>query len=327
MRETRALTSNPFGVNLNLEFPQDERLDVCLAEKVPVISFFWREPGALVRRAKEAAAIVLHTVASANMARRAVESGVDVVVAQGWEAGGHVRGTVATLPLIPAVVDVVGATPVVAAGGIADGRGLAAVLALGAAGAWIGTRFLASREATIHPCYRERLLSAAPKDDTVFLEELFDVGLAQESPHRVLRVTRRSSHGQPAGRCLRPVPAPARASGDCQGHDRSARSCGTSRTRRARTLEGDIDALSLWAGQSVGLVSEMEAGRRHRSGDRRAGAEHAGQVGAVRKLPVTTALVVRRSRTRPVLPAGSPSGFAPKRGPEAWVRRAEGALR
>ena len=74
-------------------------------------SFFWREPGALVLRAKEAGAIVLHTVASANMARRAVESGVDVVVAQGWEAGGHVRGTVATLPLIPAVVDVVARLP------------------------------------------------------------------------------------------------------------------------------------------------------------------------------------------------------------------------
>ena len=79
IRETRALTSKPFGVNLNLEFPQDERLEVCLAEKVPVISFFWREPGALVRRAKEAGAIVLHTVASANMVRRAVESGVDVL--------------------------------------------------------------------------------------------------------------------------------------------------------------------------------------------------------------------------------------------------------
>ena len=185
IREIRALTSKPFGVNLNLEFPQDERLDVCLAEKVPVISFFWREPGALVRRAKEAGAIVLHTVASANMARRAVESGVDVVVAQGWEAGGHVRGTVATLPVIPAVVDVVGTTPVVAAGGIADGRGLAAVLALGAAGAWIGTRFLASQEATIHLRYRERLLSAT-EDDTVFLEELFDVGWSK-APHRVLR--------------------------------------------------------------------------------------------------------------------------------------------
>ena len=92
IRETRALTSKPFGVNLNLEFPQEERLDACLAEKVPIIHFFWREPGALVRRAKEAGAIVLHTVASAKMARRAVEGGVDVVVAQGWEAGGHVRG-------------------------------------------------------------------------------------------------------------------------------------------------------------------------------------------------------------------------------------------
>src|ERR1700746_2217338 len=130
IRETRALTSKPFGVNLNLEFPQEERLDVCLAEKVPVIHFFWREAGALVPHAKEAGAIVLHTVASANMARRAVESGVDVVIAQGWEAGGHVRGTVATLPLIPAVVDAVGTTPVVAAGGIADGAGLPSAPAL-----------------------------------------------------------------------------------------------------------------------------------------------------------------------------------------------------
>ena len=92
IRETRALTPKPFGVNLNLEFPQDERLDVCLAEKVPIIHFFWRDPGALVHRAKEAGAIVMHTVASANMARRAVESGVDVVVAQGWEAGGTCPG-------------------------------------------------------------------------------------------------------------------------------------------------------------------------------------------------------------------------------------------
>jgi NAD(P)H-dependent flavin oxidoreductase YrpB (nitropropane dioxygenase family) len=83
------------------------------------------------------------------------------------------------------VVDAVGTTPVVAAGGIADGRGLAAVLALGASGAWIGTRFLASNEAMIHPRYRDRLLSAS-EDDTVFLEELFDVGW-RKAPHRVLR--------------------------------------------------------------------------------------------------------------------------------------------
>jgi nitronate monooxygenase len=253
IRETRALTSKPFGVNLNLEFPQDERLDVCLAEKVPVISFFWREPGALVRHAKEAGAIVLHTVASANMARRAVESGVDVVVAQGWEAGGHVRGTVATLPLIPAVVDVVGATPVVAAGGIADGRGLAAVLALGAAGAWIGTRFLASREATIHPCYRERLLSAT-EDDTVFLEELFDVGW-RKAPHRVLRnktiETWEAAGRPPSG--ARPGEGEVIASSRSDGEIVRYQSC-----TPGTDAEGDIDALSLWAGQSVGLVSEIK---------------------------------------------------------------------
>ena len=185
IRETRSLTRRPFGVNLNLEFPQEERLAVCLDEGVPIISFFWRDPAALVPRAKAANAIVLHTVGTAEAARRAVACGVDVVVAQGWEAGGHVRGTVATLPLVPAVVDAVSPIPVVAAGGIADGRGLAAVLALGASGAWIGTRFLASHEAAIHPRYRERLLKAT-ENDTVFLEELFDVGWPR-APHRVLR--------------------------------------------------------------------------------------------------------------------------------------------
>jgi nitronate monooxygenase len=94
VRETQALTSKPFAVNLNLEFPQEERLEVCLREGVPIISFFWREPSALVERVKKAGAAVLHTVSTAKEARQAVECGVDVVVAQGWEAGGHVRGTV-----------------------------------------------------------------------------------------------------------------------------------------------------------------------------------------------------------------------------------------
>jgi len=134
IRETRALTSRPFGVNLNLEFPQEERLAACLDERVPVISFFWRDPSSLVPRAKAGGAIVLHTVGSAAEAKQAVDCGVDIVVAQGWEAGGHVRGTVATMPLVPAVVDAVSPAPVVAAGGIADGRGLAAALALGAGG-------------------------------------------------------------------------------------------------------------------------------------------------------------------------------------------------
>src|SRR5215216_2354859 len=112
IRETRSLTQRPFGVNLNLDFPQEDRVAVCVEERVPVISFFWRDPAALVTRAKAGGAIIMHTVGSAEDARRAVDCGVDIVVAQGWEAGGHVRGTIATLPLVPAVIDAISPTPV-----------------------------------------------------------------------------------------------------------------------------------------------------------------------------------------------------------------------
>jgi nitronate monooxygenase len=253
VRETRSLTAKPFAVNLNLEFPQEERLAVCLQEGVPVISFFWRDPSALVARAKSAGAIVLHTVSTAAEARHAVECGVDVVVAQGWEAGGHVRGRVATMPLIPAVVDAVGPVPVIAAGGIADGRGLAAALALGASGVWIGTRFLASNEAAIHPRYRERILQAT-EDDTVYLEELFDVGWPK-APHRVLRnstVAAWEAAGRPATG-LRPGEGDIVVTSKSRGPIVRYRSY-----TPAADAEGDIDALSMWAGQSAALVHKLQ---------------------------------------------------------------------
>src|SRR5690349_10483169 len=198
VRATKALTRRPFGVNLNLNRQQHERLAVLLEEGVPVISLFWGDPAPLIEQAHMGGAVVLHTSASADEARRVVDAGVDIVVAQGWEAGGHVRGTVSTMALIPAVVDAVHPTPVVAAGAIADGRGLAAALALGAAGAWIGTRFLASTEADVHPHYRDRLLSSS-ENDTVHLESLFDIGWPN-APHRVLRnstVTEWEEAGRP----------------------------------------------------------------------------------------------------------------------------------
>ena len=253
IRDTRALTSKPFGVNLVLEFPQEERLDICLSEGVPVISFFWRDPAALMPRAKAAGATVLYTVGSAEAARRAVDCGVDVVVAQGWEAGGHVRGMTATLPLVPAVVDVVGPIPVVAAGGIADGRGLAAALALGAAGAWIGTRFLLSAEAAIHPHYRD-LLIRADETDTVYLEDLFDVNWPR-APHRVLR-NKTVDAWEAAGR-----PPSGKRPGE--GDVIATSPTGGPVVRYQSTVplpdfQGDIDAMPLWAGQSVGLVSRLQ---------------------------------------------------------------------
>ena len=254
IRETRALTSRPFGVNLNLEFPQEERLAACLDEGVPVISFFWRDPSSLVPRAKAGGAIVLHTIGSAADAKRAVDCGVDIVVAQGWEAGGHVRGTVATMPLIPTVLDAVSPAPVVAAGGIADGRGLAAALALGAGGAWIGTRFLASHEATIHPRYRDRLLQAN-ENDTVFLENLFDIHWPN-APHRVLR-NQTVEAWEAAGR---PPSGNRPGEGEVIATARSNRQIVRYQSYTPGTdAEGDVDALSLWAGQSVGLVSKLQS--------------------------------------------------------------------
>jgi len=252
VRETRALTSKPFAVNLNLEFPQEERLDACLQEGVPIISFFWRDPSALVARAKAGGAKVLHTVSTAKEARHAVRCGVDVVVAQGWEAGGHVRGTVATMPLIPAVVDAVGPIPVVAAGGIADGRGLAAALALGASGAWIGTRFLASHEVTIHPHYRERLLQAT-EDDTAYLAELLNIGWPR-APHRVLRNSTVAAW-EAAGR---PLTGKRPGEGEVVATSKSGDKILRYQSYTpAADAEGDIDALSLWAGQSVALVHKI----------------------------------------------------------------------
>jgi NAD(P)H-dependent flavin oxidoreductase YrpB (nitropropane dioxygenase family) len=253
IRETRALTSRPFGVNLNLEFPQEERLEICLEERVPVISLFWREAFSLVPHAKATGAIVMHTVGSAADAKRAVEAGVDIIIAQGWEAGGHVRGTVATMPLIPAVVDAVSPTPVVAAGGVADGRGLAAALALGAAGVWIGTRFLASAEAAIHPRYRDVLLQAN-ETDTVYLDSLFDIRWPN-APHRTLR-NQTVRTWEAAGR---PPSGDRPGEGDVIGVSRSS---GPIVRYQSYTpgadAEGDIDSMSLWAGQSVGLVTKSQ---------------------------------------------------------------------
>ena len=251
IRETRALTDRPFGVNLVLAFPQEERFAICLEERVPVISFFWGDPAPFVRGAHEAGVVVTSTVASAAQAKAAAHASVDAVVAQGWEAGGHVLGEVATLPLTRAVVRAVGETPVIAAGGISDGAGLAAVLALGAGAAWIGTRFLATPEAGIHADYRARLL-AADEAATVHTG-LFDVGWP-DAPHRVLRnstVAAWEAAGRPASGA-RPGEGETVATGPLGPTPRYASSTPGPRT------EGDIEALSLWAGQGVAGVTEVK---------------------------------------------------------------------
>jgi NAD(P)H-dependent flavin oxidoreductase YrpB (nitropropane dioxygenase family) len=142
----RELTSRPFGVNHVVCQLDPAAVQMTLAQRVPVVSLAWGRATDLTYQAHEAGCKVIHMVTTPEEAGLVASDGADVIVAQGTEGGGHV-GMMGTLPLVPLVVDVVGEVPVLAAGGIADGRGLAAVLMLGAQGALIGTRFLATPEA------------------------------------------------------------------------------------------------------------------------------------------------------------------------------------
>lgn len=248
----RARTDRSFGVNLVLQWPQRRRLETCLTEGVRIVSTFWGDPGPPSETIHDAGALHLHTVASASEARQAVDAGVDVVVVQGCEAGGHVWGQVATLPLVPAVVDAVAPTPVLAAGGIADGRGLAAALVLGADGAWIGTRFLLAEEAGTAIGYRQQL-AAASETDTV-RATVFDVGWPG-APHRALR----NSTIRAWERAGRPEPGARPGEGDTVGR----RPDGRTITRYAdvaptQEVSGEVESMALYAGQGVALARRVQ---------------------------------------------------------------------
>ncbi|MEU7230485.1 NAD(P)H-dependent flavin oxidoreductase [Streptomyces chrestomyceticus] len=158
----------PFHINLITYFDNTEHLQVCVEERVPAVSFHWGHPPAhQVEQLRAAGVSVWEQVGSADAAERAVEDGVEVVVAQGWEAGGHNYGGLPTMVGVPAVVDAVGGRVLVlAAGGITDGRQMAAALCLGADGVWVGTRLVASTEAHVHPEHHRRLV-ACQGEDTV----------------------------------------------------------------------------------------------------------------------------------------------------------------
>jgi enoyl-[acyl-carrier protein] reductase II len=159
----RALTDRPFAINHTGRPFDPDVFDAILEEAPAVISFHIGVPAERVAEAHDAGSLWMQQVGDRRTAEAALEAGADVVVAQGWEAGGN-TGWVATTVLVPQVVDLAGAVPVLAAGGIADGRGIAAALALGAQGAVLGTRFLASEEMTVHPDWKRRIVEADAGD-------------------------------------------------------------------------------------------------------------------------------------------------------------------
>lgn len=143
-----------------------KQIEVVYEHRVPVFAAGLGSPAFMVPEAHARGMKVIGVVGNVKQARREAEAGVDIIVAQGHEAGGH-TGYIATMPLVPQVVDAVGQTPVLAAGGIGDGRGLVASLALGASGVWVGTAFITTHEANFHPAFKQQVLDATEKDTRV----------------------------------------------------------------------------------------------------------------------------------------------------------------
>lgn len=232
IRQMKAHTDRPFGVNLMLMNPQaDEIAELLAEEQIPVITTGAGNPGRYMARWKEAGAKVIPVVASVALARMMEKAGADAVIAEGTESGGHI-GEATTMTLVPQVVDMVH-IPVIAAGGIADARGFAAALMLGASGVQIGTRFVASKECIVHEKYKEKIIRAKDIDSEV-------TGLANGHPIRVLRnkMTREYLRMEKEG----------------AGLDELERL--TLGALRKAVVEGDVVYGSVMAGQIAGLVKE-----------------------------------------------------------------------
>ena len=163
IRQIRRLTSRPFGVNFVLHLADPAAIDRVLDEGVAILSTFRGDPTSVIAKAKAAGALTLHQVTTEAEVHQAVQAGVDAVIAQGNEAGGH-GGPEPLWSFLPKALAAAGDVPVIAAGGIIDGRGLAAALALGASGVSMGTRFLATPESAATPSHKRALLDSQPGD-------------------------------------------------------------------------------------------------------------------------------------------------------------------
>lgn len=185
IREVKQATDRPFHVNFITFMVREEHIQVCIEEKVPIVSFHWGPPPVkFIDQLKQANIKVWQQVGSVEDARKAADSGVDCIIAQGSEAGGHNYGTLPTMILVPEIVRAVKPVMVLAAGGITIGQQVAAALCLGADGVWVGTRLAASKEAYAHPDYKKRLVQAKGTDTR--LDSTFGPEMPHFNPMRLL---------------------------------------------------------------------------------------------------------------------------------------------
>lgn len=233
IRKAKKLTGKPFGVNIMLLSPfVDDVIEVVYEERVPVITTGAGNPGKYIARFKEIGTKIIPVVPAVALARKMEQEGVDAVIAEGTESGGHV-GELTTMALVPQVVDAVN-IPVIAAGGIADGRGMVSALALGAVGVQIGTAFVCAKECTAHDNYKKAVIKAGDRGTTV-------TGRVTGHPVRILK-----------NKLAREFEKLEKKNAGAEEYER----LGTGRLRAA-VVDGDADYGSVMAGQISGLVKEI----------------------------------------------------------------------
>ena len=229
----RALTDKPFGVNLMLMNPDADAIaELLYEEKIPVITTGAGNPGKYMAKWKENGSMVIPVCASVLLAKKMVEAGADAIIAEGGESGGHV-GDMTTMTLLPQMVDALD-VPVIAAGGIADGRQMAAAYVLGACGVQIGTCLLVSEECPIHENYKNALIKAKDNGTTV-------TGRSQGAPVRILK-------NRMARQYLKL---------EKEGADKMELEKITLGGLRKAVLDGDVDMGSVMAGQVCGQLTEI----------------------------------------------------------------------
>lgn len=240
IHETKKMTDKPFGVNILLLSPYvDEVVDVICEENIKVITTGAGSPGKYMNRFKEAGITVIPVVASVALARRMENEGADAVICEGMEAGGHI-GKLTTMTLVPQVVDALN-IPVIAAGGIADGRGMAAALMLGASAVQLGTRFVVAHESIAHDTFKKRIIKARDIDTVV-------TGMVTGHPVRVLRNKLTKEY----------LKVEKEISSDADPDFSRLEALAKGALRKA-VVEGDKNEGSFMAGQIAGLVSKEQS--------------------------------------------------------------------
>lgn len=234
IKQAKKATDKPFGVNLMLMNPEADQIAQIIAEeKVKVVTTGAGNPGKYVQMWKEAGVKVIPVVASVALAKMMERGGVDAVIAEGMESGGHI-GKATTMTLVPQVADAV-EIPVIAAGGIGDGRGFAAAMMLGAEAVQMGTRFVTAKECTVHENYKQKIIKAKDIDSEV-------TGTANGHPIRVLRnqMTKAYLKMEKEGASLEELEKMTLGS------------------LRKAVVEGDVTSGSVMAGQISGLIKKEE---------------------------------------------------------------------